>query len=72
MNVYSCFKVVSLYILIFEVNIILEIYFLVKPYFILKLGQNMELGPDIDRTLGPLVLGRSSLYIEQPPDATEV
>ena len=32
----------------------------------------MELGPGIARILGPLVVWRSSLYIEQDPGVSEV
>ena len=38
----------------------------------MKLGQNMELGPGIDRILEPLVLGSPSFHIEQNSGAREV
>ena len=38
----------------------------------MKLGQNMDLGPVIARILGPLVLGRTSYYIERTPGDREV
>ena len=41
-------------------------------YCSLKLGQNMELGTGTAHILGPLMLGRSILYIEWAPGTREV
>ena len=48
------------------------IFYILKHGTYLKLGQNMELVLGIDRILGPLTLGRTSLYIEWEPGAREV